>query len=982
MKKIGIMLGLAILLILTGVGEAQAQEEPTIEWLKQFGTSENDRDGGIAVDSAGNVYMVGETSGTFPNQTYFGGGADMFIAKYNSAGNQVWVRQFGTSGTDDGITEDSMGIAIDSFGNIYVTGNTDWSANIAKYDSEGNQKWFKLIYNGTWRGDEIAVAESSGEVFIYVTGYGSFGFGLCDAFIAKFDSNGNQIWLKGFGTGDYEWGMGIVTDPQGNVYVTGGTYGALPNCNCTNQGNLDLFIVKYDSNGNQIWVKQFGTSGWEVGYEAAIDSLGYIYVVSLTGYWDAPNGYDYLLLKYHNNGDLIWTKQFGTSAQDFAEGIAIDSSGSIVVSGYQQSGSDYTQRDMFVAKYNSSSGEQVWFKQIGTSGCDFTQGGSIATDLSGNIYIAGSTNGIFPGQSYAGGWFDVFIAKLSTETFEILPPVANANGPYTGNEGSPITFDGSGSYDPDGTIVKYEWDLDGDGQYDDATGVNPSYTWGDDYSGGIGLKVTDNDGLTDTDSTTVTVNNVPPIASATNDGPKNEGTPVTVTASQVDPGADTFTYSFDWNNDGIYEIVDQAGPSAQYTFMDDGVYTVGVRVKDDDGGIGIATTDVTILDLAPTAEFTFAPEPQNEGSPVQFTDQLTSWPDSIVSWSWNFGDTGASNEQNPAHAYGDNGVYTVSLTITDDDGSQDTVSHNVTILNVAPTVEAGPDQLVNEGDVVSFSGSFTDPGWLDTHTYTWDFGDGGTTSGTLTPTHTYCDNGIYTVTLTVTDDDGGVDMDTLTVTVNNVPPTVNAGPDQEVFAGDTVQFNDSFTDPGTCDSHTISWDFGDGNTASGTLNPSHVYYDAGTYTVTLIVTDDDGGVGSDTLEIVVKPTLAIIPATIDCDPDTLNLKSQGQWITCYIELPEGYDVWKLDGSTVLLNGINGIVPVYLGKEGWAKAESNNSNIMDHDGDGILERMVKFDTAAIQGILSPGEVVLTLTGKVGLADFEGSDTIRVINPGKK
>ncbi|MFH1392090.1 MAG: PKD domain-containing protein, partial [bacterium] len=90
-------------------------------------------------------------------------------------------------------------------------------------------------------------------------------------------------------------------------------------------------------------------------------------------------------------------------------------------------------------------------------------------------------------------------------------PIADAGGPYEGNEGSPINFDGSNSTDPDGNIVLYEWDLDGDGQYDDATGVNPQYTWNDDYSGNIGLNVTDNDGLTDTDSTTVTIVRVKPI---------------------------------------------------------------------------------------------------------------------------------------------------------------------------------------------------------------------------------------------------------------------------------------------------------------------------------------------------------------------------------------------------------------------------------------------------------------------------------------
>jgi len=118
---------------------------------------------------------------------------------------------------------------------------------------------------------------------------------------------------------------------------------------------------------------------------------------------------------------------------------------------------------------------------------------------------------------------------------------------------------------------------------------------------------------------------------------------------------------------------------------------------------------------------------------------------------------------------------------------------------------------------------------------------------------------------------------------------------------------------------------------------------------------------------------------IDCDPDTLNLKSKGKWITCYIELPEGYDVKQIDGLTVFLNEI----PVYFGKQGWAKVGGNEYNIFDYDGDGILERMVKFDSQAVQENLEIGEnIEMVVTGEVshnqGLVDFKGSDIIRVIN----
>jgi len=279
-------------------------------------------------------------------------------------------------------------------------------------------------------------------------------------------------------------------------------------------------------------------------------------------------------------------------------------------------------------------------------------------------------------------------------------PIADAGGPYEGNEGSPINFDGSNSIDPDGNIVLYEWDLDGDGQYDDATGVNPSYTWNDDYSGNIGLNVTDNDGLTDTDSTTVT------------------------------------------------------------------------------------------------------------------------------------------------------------------------------IVNVAPIANAGPDQTVFAGDTINFTGSMTDPGWLDIH--------------------------------------------------------------------------------------TILWDFGDGTNASGTLTPSHTYYTKGTYTLTLTVTDDDGGAGIDTLQVRVKP----IPATIRIEPETLNLASKGVF-TAFITLPESYDVANIDVSTA-------VCEVATAVKGMISEVDKGTYI------------AKFNREDLVNVPTGDAVTLRVIGKVfynsGLADFEGSDTIRVINQG--
>ena len=208
---------------------------------------------------------------------------------------------------------------------------------------------------------------------------------------------------------------------------------------------------------------------------------------------------------------------------------------------------------------------------------------------------------------------------------------------------------------------------------------------------------------------------------------------------------------------------------------------------------------------------------------------------------------------------------TDEVELTDDDTAP------VIVYNVPPVVDAGPDQSVNEGDIVSFSGIFADPGINDTHIIEWDFGDGSPPEvGSLTPTHAYGDNGSYTVTLTVTDDDGGVGTDTLTVLVSNVAPTTTIDPmsqpnPQFILPGvHTLTFVGSFTDPGWLDTHEALWNFGDGTVlpgtlveenvppdATGTATGTHVYWAPGMYTVSLEITDDDGAVGSHTMDVVV-----------------------------------------------------------------------------------------------------------------------------------
>ena len=186
-----------------------------------------------------------------------------------------------------------------------------------------------------------------------------------------------------------------------------------------------------------------------------------------------------------------------------------------------------------------------------------------------------------------------------------------------------------------------------------------------------------------------------------------------------------------------------------------------------------------------TAEFSFTPNPQDEGADVSFSDESTSSSDEIVDWDWDFGDSTVSTLQNPSHPYADNGTYTVSLTVTDDNGTTDSISKVVTIDNVDPSsaidlMDQPVDNFILPGHNLDFSGSFSDPGWGDSHISNWDFGDitneAGTlieenerpdSTGTTTATHSYSNPGTYTVTLMVADDDLGSTSVAKTVVVSN-----------------------------------------------------------------------------------------------------------------------------------------------------------------------------------------------------------------------
>lgn len=292
---------------------------------------------------------------------------------------------------------------------------------------------------------------------------------------------------------------------------------------------------------------------------------------------------------------------------------------------------------------------------------------------------------------------------------------------------------------------------------------------------------------------------------------------------------------------------------------------VTVQATDWLGGYARQTFIVTVeMANQPPIAVAGGPYTAMEGTPLMLDARASSDPDGdILTATWDLNGDGVFADATgltPQVTFFTDGSYTVRVQVSD--GVEvSTAAAIVTVINVPPTVEAGAAQSAEEGTAVAFAGSLSDPGSMDTHTIVWDFGDGSTHTGELQATHVYEQDGIYLVTLTVTDDAGGVGTDTLTVTVTNVAPAVQAGADQAVMVLDgVILVTATFVDSGVLDTHHATLDWGDGlqETAQltqgagiGRVEGTHGYAYPGTYTITVSVHDEAGGVGHDTLEVTV-----------------------------------------------------------------------------------------------------------------------------------
>jgi len=280
------------------------------------------------------------------------------------------------------------------------------------------------------------------------------------------------------------------------------------------------------------------------------------------------------------------------------------------------------------------------------------------------------------------------------------PPVADfIYAPDRPHANDPVFFDASSSSDPDGEIVSYSWDFDGDGE-EDATGKAASYVFIAAGGHEVSLTVTDDDGNTDAITKTIEVSPAPtggvtrgfqpPIAdfSYTPGNPSANDPVLFDASSSSDPDGEIVSYAWDFDGDGS---VDSTDVSTEYTFPSSGSYEVSLTVTDNDRNTDTVTYTIEVGDLSssppgafvpPLAEFTYSPEAPHAGEPVEFNGMSSlDFDGSIVSYAWDFEDDGVIDAAGPMvlHAFPTPGSYDVRLTVTDDDGNEDSIVHTIDV---------------------------------------------------------------------------------------------------------------------------------------------------------------------------------------------------------------------------------------------------------------------------------------------------------------
>lgn len=386
----------------------------TVDFIRKYGTSLNDELVAIAADSIGNVYIAGNTGGSDRNM-------NPFIRKYSSSGVLVWAKNL----SDTNI----KGLTLDKNNNIYIVGDfyksgtvNKYFAYLEKFDADGNSVWQKQFstppsyayYSG---GDPtqtiangIAMDFRGNNYIVILFELSPYPYQTRQVYIRKYKVSGTLLWEKpvGASSSPYAARPVLATDAGGNTYTA---------YNTVAYQNWNTYLNKLDAQGHPVWTAAFypeGSSKLTYVHAITIDAKKCIYVTGITGGNLQGNNLGYMdafVRKYSREGNVLWTRQFGTSQTDYANSITTDAVGNVYVAGSTLGDLQVTNKgnyDAFVRKFRTN-GKHLRTRQFGSSSFDIAN--NIKVDGNGSVYVGGNTQGNIGGAPKGGT--DVYLRKYA-----------------------------------------------------------------------------------------------------------------------------------------------------------------------------------------------------------------------------------------------------------------------------------------------------------------------------------------------------------------------------------------------------------------------------------------------------------------------------------------------------------------------------------------------------------------------------------------
>ncbi len=666
------------------------EDEGDILWNREFDKYNYNDAKGVAVDSQDNVIVAGAV-----NDTGLLHGYDYCLVKYDTDGTKLWDEKY-----DRKMYDTPLAVTVDSMDNIIVTGmsgriefipqlSIDLDFWTIKCDSNGN-KLHEDAYHVSELDTSFSVAVDSQDNII-IAGITNHS-GKLAYYTIKYSPTLSKIWEKAFSNGFEDAGSSVAVDSENNIIVTGGS---------RDDSSLNYGTIKYTPDGSQFpsWPKFYDSGGKDDARGVAVDLDDNIIMTGVSNS-------EWYTIKYDKDGSMLWADRL-SGIRGEARGIAVDGGNNIIVTGYRE---DKSIRSFYTIKYRAN-GDILWYSSYTGSPpvADFTwsqKTQSRTIKFSDSSSDDQGPQGLQswqwdfgdekqpsykknPEHSYTrAGTYNVTLIVTDIDgntdmvsqyvsVTNIKPVVGFVYSPLNPLTNETITFTDQ-SLDYDGDIFAWLWDFD-DGQTSNVQNPTHSYNAPGRYV--VRLSITDNDEEMVTRSKSITINysgeeNIPPVANFTfvplNPQPTEQVTFDSISSDDPDGYIDWDHCQWDWDNDGIY---DATGIEAIYSWNEEGDYDVTLQVLDNNESANTITKTIHVESGPPMADFTYS----INHLVVTFSDQSSDLGGEISAWQWDFGDNSTSSEKNPTHEYQKEETYTVSLTVIDDDGNNDTISKTFTL---------------------------------------------------------------------------------------------------------------------------------------------------------------------------------------------------------------------------------------------------------------------------------------------------------------